>query len=68
VAAKTSCLLALVHKLNAIENAMVNRKIINIFIIPLFLVRKSAITGAMSSITARIVMIMRENISMRFLS
>jgi len=56
-----------VHKLNAIENAIVNRKMIRIFIIPPFLVRNSAMTGAMSNTTAKTVIIRRENTSILFL-
>lgn len=67
VAAKTSCLFALVHKLNATENAIVNRKMISILIMPVFLVQNNAMTGAMSSTTARTVMMRREKTSIRFL-
>jgi hypothetical protein len=66
VAANTSCLFAFVHKLNAIENAIVNRKIINILRGPVSVVQNSAMTGAIRSMTARKVMIRREKTSMRF--
>jgi hypothetical protein len=68
VAAKTSCRLAFVHRLSAMENAIVNRKIINILTAPLSRVPNKAITGAMRSTTARMVITRRENMSMRFLS
>jgi hypothetical protein len=67
VAAKTSCLFALVHKLKATENAMVNKKIMSIFIDPFSFVQNNTITGAMRSITASMVMMRREKTSMRFL-